>query len=66
MMANTPRRKKQIGFRLSDEAREMLVRLASDAGIAQAAVLEVLIRDAVKRGGVIVAPPPHSQEEGQQ
>lgn len=37
---------RQSNFRLSDEARTILEKLADANGISQAAVLEILIRDA--------------------
>ena len=39
-------------FRLTADALRLLAALAARAGISQAAVLETLIRDRAKKGGV--------------
>ena len=51
--AKVNRTKRATSIRLTDDAREILERLAKSAGISQSAVLELLLRDADKRGAII-------------
>lgn len=41
--------KKSKGFRLSEKAFDLLKRLSDEKGISEAAVLEILIREAAKK-----------------
>lgn len=41
--------KKATSFRISPEAMKLLAKLSKDQGIAQSAVIEVLIREKVER-----------------
>lgn len=51
-MADTPRRKRQIGFRLSDEALALLRAIAERHGINMTAALELVIREASEKRGI--------------
>jgi predicted transcriptional regulator len=44
--------KKSTTYRLTDDARRMLVAMAERLGISQSAVLELAIREKAKREGV--------------
>lgn len=48
-----PQGRKAVTFRLTEECRRLLLALAHDKGISQAAVLELLVRDEAKREGLI-------------
>lgn len=41
--------RRMVSVRLSAEAREILARLSERQGISQAAVLEIVLRDAARR-----------------
>lgn len=52
-MADTPRRKRQIGFRLSDEAREILRAIGQMHGLTMTGALELVIREAAEKRGIL-------------
>lgn len=47
---------KPTTFRLSEEARRLLVELAAQKGLSMTGVLEVLLRDEAKRSGIQTPP----------